>query len=198
MDELFGEITKILGAPGGSNTNHPFVAILNNIDKDEINKTMNNIQSSPWGELLKNVEKHIATNGDGAVKGPAVNSKPSPWGEFAVASKKNNTCHIPIDIRQMESYVAVYFEIAGVKKENIELEIDKDNILRVSVVKQPYGESSDIFLLRERYVGPISTSVKVPKCADTSSINATYEDGVLIVKFMKIIETPSTKKITIL
>jgi HSP20 family molecular chaperone IbpA len=173
MDELFGEITKILGAPGGSNTNHPFVAILNNIDKDEINKTMNNIQSSPWGELLKNVEKHIA-------------------------SKKNNTCHIPIDIRQMESYVAVYFEIAGVKKENIELEIDKDNILRVSVVKQPYGESSDIFLLRERYVGPVSTSVKVPKCADTSSINATYEDGVLIVKFMKIIETPSTKKITIL
>jgi HSP20 family protein len=117
-------------------------------------------------------------------------------------NKINNK--ILVDVREMESYIAVYAEIPGVKKENINLEVEncnsvsgKTHTLKISVDKQPYAISSDEFILKERYVGVITRTIDLPSNADTELISAKYEDGVLFVRFNKTYNVKEKKKIVI-
>lgn len=72
------------------------------------------------------------------------------------------------------------FEVPGVKKENVKLELN-NRLLTVNVekkVKQGEGES--------HYT--LTRSITVPDSVNTESISANLEDGILVVKLPKVEE----------
>lgn len=103
-----------------------------------------------------------------------------------------------LDIREMETYVSFIFDLPGVKKESINLSISHDDCLFLKVDRQLYSNSSDIFIKKERFNGPIQRKVPLPKVSlDKNSISAKYEDGVLYVRLNKLNESVHYQKVAI-
>lgn len=182
-DDILNELTKIISNSEVLQDKNPVFAILKSFDKPQVEPTQVNL---PWGNLFKNIEKHIAKDLQQQQEQPHIGKIDAPSGSS-----------IPVDVRQMESYLAVYFEVPGVNKADITLEVSKNRSLLLKVDKQPYGNSSDVFLTKERHVGTLQRSIVLPETADTSSFTARYEDGVVIVKFKYKNAVTETQKIPI-
>lgn len=172
MDEFVSELTKLLmQTDDGQNPKEVL----------DISGLLKKVDNGPWGKILRQAEVE-------SKKGVVPQSTPAVFvpKQASVAGSSSYSCKV--DVRVMESYVGVYFEIPGVNKSDINLSI-QDNQLVLNVDVQPYGVSSDIFLIRERYVGNISRSVQLPQNVDKASISARYIDGVLAVRFNKLENT---------
>jgi HSP20 family protein len=201
MVDIIEELAKTL-ANSTQSGQSPF-----SLDKDEIKKVMNQVQSqiqnSPWIDLITAIPKQNTKEKDYSNINPdkcAFSTylfSPSggdthPQCKMPVSGSfwKNSNC--PVDIREMESYIAVYYDLPGVNKADITLTLSNDNTLSMKVEKNPYSASSDTFLQRERYTGTIVKTVQLPKNINTETVSAKYEDGVLCVKINK--TTPSQVK----
>ena len=76
-------------------------------------------------------------------------------------------------------------DLAGVKKEDIELKIE-DDYLTINAMRRAKNEvSEDEYYLYESSIGLISRSFVLPKDIDREKINAKYEDGRLYVSLEK-------------
>lgn len=94
------------------------------------------------------------------------------------------TC--PIDVREMETYVMVCADLPGVDKKSINISVLPHDVLHIQVERRLYAESSDTFMSKERFEGVIERKVQLPKGLDKTAISASYEDGVLKIKFPKL------------
>lgn len=89
-----------------------------------------------------------------------------------LAKKGNDTFKIEIDL-------------PGVKKEDIDLQIE-ENILTIKAVRKMKNEvNKDDYYLCESNFGIISRSFVLPEGIDTSKVDAKYEDGRLYVTLEK-------------
>lgn len=125
-------------------------------------------------------------------KGPP----PSPQNKPTTAAQHKQTPYVYTDIREMESYIAVFVDLPGVDKDKINLSIT-DNVLLLSVDRTLYSNSSDSFCLQERYNGIIKRQIVLPRNINKSTKTATYKDGVLCVKFNKVSECDNAERIDI-
>lgn len=144
---------------------------INNFDefKSNPNKTSTENAQANLQDILKamgNVGVKVATSS----------------GNFSEKNFSNNV--IKADIKETETNFIVYFDVPGVQKENIKLNVDKDNTLVVSIEKF-HPSSSDIFHLKERNEGVFTRSLKLPPKIDITTITAKLDLGVLVVKFSK-------------
>lgn len=107
--------------------------------------------------------------------------------EVAKETFANVASHLPFAnlARKGSDAFSIEIDLPGVKKEDIELEVE-DNILTVKAVRKMKNEvKKEDYYLCESNFGLISRSFVLPEGIDKEKINAKYEDGRLYITLEK-------------
>jgi HSP20 family protein len=102
-----------------------------------------------------------------------------------------------IDVTKAEDTYTVKAEIPGVKKDDIQVSIDGNEVTISGEIKKESEEKKGEEMLRsERYYGKVSRSFTLPHDVDEAKVVAKYADGVLKLTLpMK--SKSASKKITV-
>jgi HSP20 family protein len=85
-----------------------------------------------------------------------------------------------IDVKEDDKSFTVKADIPGVKKEDIQIDIDDDHIsLRAEVKHEKEGKKDEKVVYSERSYGMVSRSFTLPVDVDAKAAKAEYKDGVL-------------------
>ena len=85
-----------------------------------------------------------------------------------------------VDVKEDEKAYTVHAEIPGVKKEDIQVEVNGDQVsIRAEVKKEKEEKQGEKLLHSERYYGMVSRSFSLPSEVDDKGTVARYKDGVL-------------------
>ena len=85
-----------------------------------------------------------------------------------------------IDVKEDDQAFTVKAEIPGVKKEDIQVDIDDDHVsLRAEVKKEKEEKKDEKVVYSERAYGMVSRSFTLPADVDAKGAKAEYKDGVL-------------------
>jgi len=104
---------------------------------------------------------------------------------------------IRLDVSENESAYTVQAEIAGVKKEDIHITIDGNQVAISAEVKNEKEVKEGEKLLRsERYYGNVSRVFTLAQEVDEDSSQATYSDGILKLVLHKKVAVKA-KRITV-
>jgi HSP20 family protein len=116
-----------------------------------------------------------------------------PWRGETVASAPQ----IRIDLSEADNAFTVKADIPGVKKEDIDVRVDGNQVTISAEVKQDKEEKKDGRVLRsERRYGYASRSFMLPTDVDQAAADAKYNNGVLELKLPKKPQS-SAKRVTI-
>ena len=103
-----------------------------------------------------------------------------------VRSDKNAPVPVKIDVAEHEKGYSVRAEIPGVKKEDIDVAIEGNQVTIAAEVKRESEPREGERVLRsERYFGAVSRSFTLPAELDEEHSEAKYENGVLELKLAK-------------
>lgn len=98
------------------------------------------------------------------------------------------------DIIENENEYIVDFHLAGVKKEDVTIATEKDELS----IKAERKEVKDLkFNRKESYYGVYEKTFSLPNTVDKENIEASFNDGVLTVKIPKTKVIPKLSKTTI-
>jgi HSP20 family protein len=101
---------------------------------------------------------------------------------------------IKMDVSETENGYVVHSEMPGVKKENIDVAIEGNQVTITAEVKQEWEKKDgDRMLRNERYFGNIYRSFALPVELDESACEAKYENGVLELKLVKKAAAPGKR-----
>jgi len=102
-----------------------------------------------------------------------------------------------VDVSKAEDIYTVKAEIPGVKKDDIQVSIDGNEVTISGEIKKESEEKKGEEVLRsERYYGKVSRSFTLPHDVDEAKVVAKYADGVLKLTLpMK--SKSASKKITV-
>jgi HSP20 family protein len=93
---------------------------------------------------------------------------------------------IKMDVTEAENGYVVHAELPGVKKEDIDVAIERNQVTIGAEVKREWEEKEGNRMLRnERYFGNIYRSFTLPVELDESACEAKYDNGVLELKLVK-------------
>ncbi|KAJ3561864.1 hypothetical protein NP233_g9933 [Leucocoprinus birnbaumii] len=96
-----------------------------------------------------------------------------------------------------KNLVSATFELPGVKKEDVQLEV-RDGFLTIAAETKASTEHEENgYAVRERRFGKFSRSLRLPKGVKDENIKAAMADGVLTVTFPKRSAEEEPKKIAI-
>ncbi|MCW5624780.1 MAG: Hsp20/alpha crystallin family protein [Burkholderiales bacterium] len=102
-----------------------------------------------------------------------------------------------MDVREEENAYVVHADIPGVKKEDIRVSIDGNQVSIGAEVKRATEEKNGGRVLKvERYTGKVSRSFTLASEVDAGAANARYADGVLELTLPKKAAS-SAKQLTI-
>jgi HSP20 family protein len=90
-----------------------------------------------------------------------------------------------INLSETENDYEITAEIPGLKKEDIKINL-KENYITISGERKTEKEEKDKhYYLNETTYGKFSRTIKIPGKIKTENVNATYENGILKLKFEK-------------
>ena len=93
---------------------------------------------------------------------------------------------IKMDVTETKDGYTVHAEVPGVKKENINVEIEGNQITITAEVKKEWEKKEGDKILRsERYFGNVYRSFTLPYELDETKSVAKYDGGVLELKLVK-------------
>ena len=93
---------------------------------------------------------------------------------------------IKMDATETENGYLIHAEMPGVKKDEIDVAIDGNQVTITAEVKQAWEKNEgDRMLRNERYFGNVYRSFTLPAELDESASVAAYENGVLELKLVK-------------
>jgi HSP20 family protein len=90
-----------------------------------------------------------------------------------------------LDIYEDKDKVTVRAELPGMKKEDISVSLDGNNLTISGERKQEEEKQEGETYRAERYFGRFQRSVTLPQAVDPTKIEATYRDGVLNITLPK-------------
>ncbi|HEX5612233.1 MAG TPA: Hsp20/alpha crystallin family protein [Burkholderiales bacterium] len=126
----------------------------------------NIIRSNPFDEFFKDFGKGFWVKPAGFPEAPDLSMK--------------------IDVKEDDKAFTVQADIPGVKKEDIQIEIDDDVVSVRAEVKQEKEEKKDEKVVySERSYGMVSRSFTLPTALDEKGAKAEYKDGVLSLTLPK-------------
>jgi len=108
---------------------------------------------------------------------------------------EKNLAFIPVvNTREADDAYYIEVELPGVKKEDINIDVD-DNTLTISGERKISDEhKDDTFYKVESYYGKFERSFSLPEDVDTDKIEATSKNGVLEIKIPKMAKVEKTPK----
>ena len=92
---------------------------------------------------------------------------------------------IPLEISENDTQYCIQAEIPGIKKEQIELEVDKNSMTLNASKKEENAHSENGFKKSEFRYGEYSRTVYFPKDIDVENTKAKVEDGLLKISAPK-------------
>ena len=104
-----------------------------------------------------------------------------------------------INVKQSGDDLAVHVELAGIKPEDVDIEVT-DGVLTIKGERKAQTEREDEgWLVRESSFGSFERSMVLPEGVDPASIKAEFHDGMLEVHVPKALEAakPKTTKISV-
>ena len=102
-----------------------------------------------------------------------------------------NSNEIALDIEELDDEYKIEADVAGVKKDNIDVTIH-NQVLTVEVKTSGEEERKEKnYVCKERWSGSASRSVTLPHAADDADAKANLRDGVLEITVKK---APETKR----
>ena len=103
-----------------------------------------------------------------------------------VWDQRAETAPIRVDVREDAANYTVHAEIPGVKKENINVEIEGNEVTIAAEVKREQETSEGEKVLRsERFYGRSARRFALPQEVDEAKAEAKFADGVLELKLPK-------------
>ncbi len=97
---------------------------------------------------------------------PANGDKTHPW--------------VPVaDIEQTKDALVLKFDLPGMKREDVSIEIDGRTLTISGERKEEKEDKHEGYYSRERLIGRFSRSFMLPENVDQSKVEATFRDGVL-------------------
>ena len=85
-----------------------------------------------------------------------------------------------VDVKETEKTYTVHAEVPGVKKEDIQIDVNGDQVsIRAEVKREKEKKEGEKVLHSERYYGMASRSFSLPTDVDAQGAIANYKDGVL-------------------
>ena len=103
---------------------------------------------------------------------------PRLWDEEAALN-------IKLDINENENNYIVQADIPGVKKEDIKVDINGNQLYISAEVKRSTEEKIGRVLRSERYEGTVSRNLTLPSEIEATKAEAKYDNGVLILTLPK-------------
>ena len=102
------------------------------------------------------------------------------------------------DILEKDKQFKIDLELPGIKKDEINIELEK-GILSISGEKKEFdfGKEEISYLKNERYFGKFERKLKLPENIDSDSIEAKFEDGILSISINKKIDEKIERTINI-
>lgn len=108
------------------------------------------------------------------------------WPRMAVPRMwRENEMDIRLDVTEAEREYKVKAEIPGVKKEDINVQVDGNTVTISAEVKREKEEKSERTVRQERYFGSVSRSFTLASPVDERAASAKYADGVLELRLPK-------------
>ena len=101
---------------------------------------------------------------------------------------------IPVEIKEKDNEYQVKAELPGVKKEDLDIDIDKNHIIINAQKEEDIEEDTKSYRKSEFRYGEFSRSVYFPMDIDVEKTNAKLEHGILKIKAPKVIAEKSQKK----
>ncbi len=92
---------------------------------------------------------------------------------------------LAIDLYQTDEDLVLQSAIAGVKSENLEIEIEGDMLTIRGVREKPFEEKGEYFT-QECFWGPFSRKVILPVEVDIDKAEAQIKNGVLTIRIKKV------------
>jgi len=104
---------------------------------------------------------------------------------------------IKIEVKENGDNIIVQAEMAGVKKDDIDITVDGNVLsIRAEVSQYDADTKNDKVLHSERYYGSVQRSLSLPSDVDADKVAASYDDGILKLTLPK--QTPNkTQKISV-
>jgi HSP20 family protein len=110
---------------------------------------------------------------------------------------RENAPRVKIDVTEQNGSFKVLAEIPGVKKEDIQVNVDGDQVSITAEVKQEKDvKEGERLVHSERYFGKTSRAFRLGYEIDEAKVQAKYTDGVLELVLPKK-QTAAAKQITI-
>ena len=101
---------------------------------------------------------------------------------------------IKMDVTETEIGYLIHFEMPGVKKEDIDVAIEGNQVTITAQVKQEWEKKEgDRMLRNERYFGNIYRGFTLPVELDETACDATYQDGILELKLVRKAAAPGKR-----
>ncbi len=101
-----------------------------------------------------------------------------------------------IDVYETPTVIILHIELAGIRREDVELIIDRNTLLIRGERVEPPSEKGRLFHQMEIFCGPFQRQVVLPAAVDSDQAEASYSDGMLKVTLPKL--TPSdTQRVNI-
>ncbi|MGZ3788382.1 MAG: Hsp20/alpha crystallin family protein [Bacteriovorax sp.] len=89
------------------------------------------------------------------------------------------------NVKETSKEYIVHFDIPGVKKDEIKIELDNNRLSVSGERKEKKEEKDSKSYFTESYYGSFMRSFTLPSTVDQSKVDASFEDGVLTVKVPK-------------
>ena len=85
-----------------------------------------------------------------------------------------------VDVKEDEKAYTIRADVPGVKKEDIQVDVNGNQVsIRAEVKQEKEEKKGEKVLHSERYYGMVSRSMQLPADIDAQSVQAEYKDGVL-------------------
>lgn len=97
------------------------------------------------------------------------------------------------DLAETDKEYVVRLEAPGIHKENLDIAL-RENILTITGKREITQEGSgEAYLWKEREFGRFVRNLRLPTAVVEDKIEATYQDGVLVVHLPKAMSVPANK-----
>ena len=93
---------------------------------------------------------------------------------------------LKVDVKEDEKAYTIHAEIPGVKKEDLQIDVDGDQVsIRGEVKREKEEKKGEKVIYSERSYGMVSRSFSLPSDVDAQGAKADYKDGVLTLTLPK-------------
>ena len=113
------------------------------------------------------------------------------------ASNGGDALEIKVDVKETDGEYTVQAEMPGVKKEDIQVQIDGNRVsIQAEVKRESEQKEGERVLRSERYYGSVARSFMLANEVDEAKATARFDNGVLSLTLPKK-AAPTSKRLTV-